>query len=334
MSTNSKPKGKAGGEARAQSLSPEQRKEIARRAAAAKWGTPRATHDGTLNVAGWASIPCWVLEDERRIISQRCFMELIGMKESVSIPIGERVSQILDPRNSRSRSAVAFIEAVENPIRFLSTDSIPAHGYNGDIIVDFCRAILRARRAGCLAGAALEYADQAERLLEAVAKTGIAALIDEATGYQEIRDRKALEGLLDRYLLKEFSPWAKRFPDEFYKEIFRLRNWKWSGMMIKRPQCIGTYTNDLVYERLEVGILEELKVRNPWMPEKKRRAGHHHCLLTEDIGVPALAQHIYTLIVLMRGFKDGRWGEMVDFLDQTLPKKGASIQLLLGLRTD
>lgn len=48
-------------------------------------------------------------------------------------------------------------------------------------------------------------------LLSLLAK--IAALVDEATDYQLIRDKEALQAILDKYLLKEYSAWAKRFPD-------------------------------------------------------------------------------------------------------------------------
>jgi hypothetical protein len=326
--------GKLGGTARANSLTPEQRTEIARKAAVAKWKIPQAIKDGTLNLAGWQNIPCWVLSDERRIISQRSFMQIIQMPTSVKIPIGERISQLLDPRNLHSSSATEFIATIENPIRFFTTDFVSAYGYEGGIIVDFCNAILYARRAKNLAGAALDYADQAERLLAAIGKTGIVALIDEATGYQEIRDRKALEILLDSYLRKEFSAWAKRFPDEFYMELFRLKGWEWRGMTLNRPSCVGTYTNELVYARLEVGILRELQVRNPWSSEKKRRAGYHHCLLTDDLGAPALAQHLHTLIHMMRGFEDKKYNRFVEFIDRSLPKKGHDIQTLLPLDDD
>lgn len=325
------PKGKAGGEERAKKLTPERRREIARKAAAARWNIPCASHDGKLNLGGWKNIPCWVLDDERRIISQRSFMDVIGMGRAIKIPIGERVRQILDPRNLRSDSASVLIKEVENPIEFLTTDSLKSYGYHGEIIINFCNAVLYARRAGNLTGAVLDYADQAERLLVAVAKTGIAALIDEATGYQEVRNRRALEVLLDKYLLHEFSAWAKRFPDEFYQEIFRLKGWEWMGMKVNRPSCVGTYTNDLVYERLEVGILKELRLRNPWVADQKRRTGYHHCLLTEDLGVPALAQHLHTVITIMRGFGAGKWERFLEFLDQTLPRKGDSVQMLLEI---
>lgn len=57
-------------------------------------------------------------------------------------------------------------------------------------------------------------------------EVGIIGIIDEATGFQEVRDRLALQEILDQYLLRELAAWAKRFPDEFHKQIFRLR---WVG---------------------------------------------------------------------------------------------------------
>src|ERR1700740_1257173 len=64
---------------------------------------------------------------------------------------------------------------------------------------------------------------------------------------------------MDRYLRKELAAWAKRFPGEFNKERFRLRSWQRLSISGKRPGIVGTYTNDLVYERLAPGILQELE---------------------------------------------------------------------------
>ena len=53
-----------GGRSRAERLTPEERSEIARKAAQAKWDPtlPQATHEGELRI-GDASIPCAVLQD-------------------------------------------------------------------------------------------------------------------------------------------------------------------------------------------------------------------------------------------------------------------------------
>jgi hypothetical protein len=244
--------------------------------------------------------------------------------------IGHRIAALLDNPVLKIQKISKLALDTKNPIRFLTaSNNVLAYGYEGDLVIEYCKALLEARRAGALEGYGLVYAEHAERLIIALAGVAIAALIDEATGYQLIRDRKELEALLDRYLRHEFSAWAKRFPDEFYKEIFRLKGWKWQGMKVNRPQCVAGYTNDIVYSRLEVGILRELQIRNPWIPEKNRREGYHHRLLTDDLGVPALAQLLHTVITIMRGFN--KWERFVEFLDISLPKKGDSVQLLLEL---
>jgi hypothetical protein len=48
---------------------------------------------------------------------------------------------------------------------------------------------------------------------------------DEATGYQDVRARNALEMILEKFISEELRKWVKTFPDDFYKEIFRLRKW-------------------------------------------------------------------------------------------------------------
>ncbi|MCH7752817.1 MAG: hypothetical protein IH898_11760, partial [Planctomycetes bacterium] len=46
----------------------------------------------------------------------------------------------------------------------------------------------------------------------------------------------------------------------------------------RRPGVVGKYTNDIVYERLAPGVLDELRVRNPTDHKGRRRAKHHQWL--------------------------------------------------------
>ena len=156
--------------------------------------------------------------------------------------------------------------ALDTPLRFTrpGRGGVLATGYEATILPDICSAILDARKKEKkLTAAELAVADQCEILTRAFAKVGIIALIDEVTGYQEIRDREALQQILDKFLRKEYAAWAQRFPEEFYREMFRLRNWQWRGMRVNRPSVVAHYTKDLVYQRLAPGILEELERRNP-----------------------------------------------------------------------
>jgi hypothetical protein len=145
--------------------------------------------------------------------------------------------------------------------------------------------------------------------------------------YQEVRDKRALQSLLDAYLRKELAAWAKRFPDEFYEHIYRLRNWKWKGRNKNPPQAVAGYTKDIVYARLAPQIIDELERKNPI--EGGRRRAKHHQWLTDDVGHPALAQHLHAVITLMRVSKS--WAQFKMMLDQAHPKRGDTLQLPLML---
>jgi hypothetical protein len=65
--------------------------------------------------------------------------------------------------------------------------------------------------------------------------------------------------------------------------------------------------------------------RNPI--EGGRRKGAHHQLLTEDVGHPALAQHLHAVVTLMRVSKT--WHQFKLMLDVAHPKRGDTLQLPL-----
>lgn len=119
----------------------------------------------------------------------------------------------------------------------------------------------RAKTANVLVGDQVPLADMAEILYDGLADLGIIALFDEATGFQEVRDRNELYRILETYIAKELLPWTKRFPDEFYRELFRLRGWAYSPMTVKRPKLVGYLTNQLIYQQLPTGVLEALSRR-------------------------------------------------------------------------
>jgi hypothetical protein len=214
------------------------------------------------------------------------------------------------------------------PILFGMKSGQRTVGYDAKLLPMVCEVYLRFRdhalaETGRVPRQYAHIVRHCDALMRGLATVGIIALVDEATGYQEARDRLALQAILDQFLRKEFAAWAKRFPDEFYKQIFRLRGWEWRGMKVNRPQVVARYTKDLVYERLLPGILKELERRNP-KDESGQRRGRHHQLLTDEVGHPALAQHLFAVIAFMRAADD--WEEFKKRLDVALPRLGANLQ--------
>jgi hypothetical protein len=319
-----------GGVARREALSPERRKEIAAKAASARWAKdlPAATHEGPLTIRDRV-IPCAVLNDGTRVLSMRGVSRAFGSTRTGVAETGETGAPNIPPFLA-SKAIYPFVSndlmaRLNKPILYRpGHGGRPAFGYEATLLPEICEVILDADKAGRLRSNQKMLAVSASMLIRGLAHIGIVALVDEATGYQEVRDKRALEAILDRYLRKELAAWAKRFPDEFYKEMFRLRGWNWPVPNARRPGIVGTYTNDLVYERLAPGILQELETRNPKDDHGNRR-GRHHQLLTDDIGHPALAQHLHAVTSFMRA--SPKWDQFYRLMNRAFPKKGTTIEL-------
>ena len=196
-------------------------------------------------------------------------------------------------------------------------------GYKAEFLPKVCEVFLDARDAGKLRPNQLHIAEACKILYRAFATVGIIALVDEVTGYQEVRDRLALQTILDKYLGESYAAWAKTFPDEFYHEIFRLKNWPGPDG-VKRPAVIGHYTNDIVYDRLAPGVLRELRRRNPTIAPGRRKSTHHQWL-TPDHGNPKLREHLIGIIALLRAAPN--WVSFQRTLNRAYPKVGDTLPL-------
>ncbi|HZM02698.1 MAG TPA: P63C domain-containing protein [Candidatus Saccharimonadales bacterium] len=318
-----------GGKARAEALNADQRAAIAKKAAAARWAIPKATHFGELEILG-IKLPCYVLEDGRRVLSQRGLQSSIGLGTGGGTHGAHRMARFIERLELKGLNASELMARISNPILFLPPHGgRSGYGYEAQVLPEVCDFILTCKDNGLMSDekyAKIVFA--CNSLVRALAKVGIIALVDEATGYEEVREKKALQKILEAFLLKEFAAWAKRFPDDFYKEMFRLRGWEWNKMSVARPSYVGKLTNDLVYERLAPGILNELKRRNP-KNESGNRKHKHHQLFTDDIGHPALSQHLHATITLMKASSD--WNTFHRMMDKALPKRIGQLPLLIDV---
>lgn len=323
-----------GGKARAKALTPKERQTIARNAADKRWSPdlPNAFYEGDFNL-GNKLVACAVLDNDARIITQATFLRALGRARSPKAGTGV-LSTVDDlPFFLQAKVLKPFIdkdlEESTKPIFYRAKSGGRGVGYNALALKKVAEAYLKYRDQCFIKNGSVPKRYQgmvgaADLIIRGLAEVGIVALVDEATGFQDVRQRYALQEILDAYLRKELAAWAKRFPDEFYKEIYRLRGWQWKGRKFNPPQVVARYTNDFVYERLAPGIREELEKRMPRNPSGKKK-GKLHQLFTEDIGHPALAQHLHAVTTLMRASKN--WNQFKLMLDQALPKRGTTLQL-------
>ena len=294
---------------------------------------PQATHgskDRPLKIAD-IEIPCYVLEDGRRVLYQRAMVAALGMSRgSSSTSGGDRLAKFTSGKALAPYVSPELLRVTTNPIKFKTTHGHIAYGYDATVLVDLCDAVLRARADNKLQQQQLHIAAECELLIRGFARVGIIALVDEATGYQEVRARRALEEYLSRYISQELVRWSKMFPNEFYEEIYRLRGWDYHKETSHRPSVVGRYTIDLVYDRLAPLVVDELKRLTP-KNEKGRRKHKLFQRLTEDIGHQKLREHLYALITLMKAAPN--WNIFYRLVQRALPKYTDTPQQLELLET-
>jgi P63C domain-containing protein len=319
-----------GGKARANKLSAERRSEIAKKASAARW-LPQALAEAPLSFDNGLEIQCAVLEVDGqpvRLLSQNGFLLALGIRKG-----GKLSEQAREGVNSGARLPLFvahkelkpfidndLISVLENPIRYRTLrGSGVVHGIRAEMIPRVCEIWLNARDAHALTEFQKRIAAKADILIRGLARVGIIALVDEATGYQYIREKRSLAKILEDFISKELAIWVKTFPDDYYKELFRLKGWPVENALDRRPAVVGRYTLDLVYDRLGPGIKEELLKITP--KDDKGRLKHHlHRRLTENHGYIKLREHLAVVIALMKTSED--WADLKWKIDIVKEKHG------------
>lgn len=258
----------------------------------------RATHQGKLTI-GDKQLNCAVLDDNTRIISRNAIFRAFG-----------RTKRGRSKEEKREPNMPSFIDAknlkpfIDDDLRgelklipYISLTGRMVSGYKAEVLPMLCNVYLKA--VPKLNKQQLPLVEASRILINSFSKLGIVALIDEATGFQYDRDKDDLQKILSLYVAEELLPWAKTFPDEFYKQLFRLRGWSYNPLDVKRPRLVGKITNKIIYDKLPDGVLEKLKTHTP-----KSKAGNYtkrffqH--LTPDIGNPHLEKQLVAVITLMK----------------------------------
>lgn len=260
-----------------------------------------ATNEGQIKL-GENTLRVAVLEDGTRIINYSAIFKAFGRTKRGAQKDESRVQNMPAFLNANNLQQFVSEEltSVLNKVDYLELSTgKETQGYQAIILPMLCKVYLEARAQNVLTKQQLPLARASEILLYGLSNIGITALIDEATGYQYTREKDELQKILSAYIATELLPWQKRFPDEFYKEIFRLNGWDYTVNGIqKRPGVIGTWTKKLIYNLLPKGVLEELENKTP-----KSEAGHKtarlHQSLTLDIGEPHLEKQLISVITLM-----------------------------------
>lgn len=301
------PKGKAkGGVARAAALSDERKKEIAVKAARARWGEkpPQATHKGNFKDDFGFDVDCYVLNDENKtaVISQRGMGAALGFSSQG----GGRLTRFMEGKNIAPYIGLELRGKLENPLIFQGSMAVSGtnptmrlHGFDVTILIDLCKAVVNAQEDGKLAVSQKKLAKQAHIILNASAKAGIRGLVYALSGYDATREEVVAAFKL--YVREEAREYEKEFSDQLYQQWYRL--YKIPKPARNKPWKFKHLTIDHVYTPLarSNGKIHELaQVKRTASGEKSKRL---HQFLTQ-IGVKALRQHLGQLLGIAQVSED------------------------------
>ena len=246
--------------------------------------SPFAKYTGLLKL-GNREIDCYVLDTEDRVISMRATVKAISgdINGDLSKYVGVRALQTHINSSDLSNKMIEF-SIPSNPVK--------SKGITAETFLEICSAYVAASTDPTVSFTAKqrETAANCAILISACAKTGLIALIDEATGYQYERAENALQVKIQAFVSDELRAWEKTFPDELWEEFGRLTHWQ--GSLQQRPKYWGKLVMDLIYDALDPDIARYLKENKP----KPQSGIHYHQWLTEDIGVRALTMQINQVI--------------------------------------
>jgi hypothetical protein len=273
---------------------------------------------------GEFTIPCYVLENGVRVLSGRGMQKLLTGNDNLT---GTWLRKFISSPAISTRMKTNELEKLSLPIEFkrigAGGSQSKTYGYEAGSLIDLCDVILDGKKSGEFNQ---DMISKAEIIIRAVAKVGIIALVDEATGYQYDREKTELQTILKAYISEEILEWQKTFHDQFYKEIFRLKHWDFTVNGIKkRPPLIASITVQYVYNMLPKGtvVLQHLRARTP-----KSEAGNYTVRLfqslTPEIGRETLKNQILTVTTLMS--VSDSWAEF----ERLFRKKYGQMDLTFG----
>jgi len=278
------------------------------------------THRGIWKITDDIEIECYVTNNADRLMSLRGAARAMNLKGGGSTGV---------LRNLKAKYIQPFLSdhlqewvnrASSNKLKKIKAENGPAIiPFQSDLFADLCNAYVDAHIAGILNDKQKVIAIRLRGIMTAFTKVGLAAIIDEITGYQLNRKRDELKELLELYVSEEFLAWVKIFPDEFFEQLFRLQRWDpFNTSDRKMPKYTGKIIINIIYKRLPENVLEALDKKTP-----RSKAGNKlvrlHQSLTPDVGRKHLEKHIIAVVALMKG--SDSWEHFMYLLDKSYPAK-------------
>lgn len=241
-------------------------------------------------------IDCYVLEDGQRVLSWRGASRATGFAEGSGSRMIRMLKETQAIQKYLSPALLNIIDKHDNHQldRFKGkVNGKTVHGdiFPADLLVDIADAFHRARISGDLRiPKHIEFADNLYTIMKVFSKVGITALVDEVTGYQNVRGPRELQEKARLYIAEEFRVWQKMFPEVFFEEVIRLYGLDYNPESTLRPVAASRFIEVYVYSLFPKEAIKHIKSNKGW---RKIHQG-----LSDEIGVPQLNAVIQQVLTL------------------------------------
>jgi hypothetical protein len=159
----------------------------------------KATHEGTLAI-GSVNLRVAVLDDGTRVLNRAGVFRAFGRtRRGRALSKTTRVQgfpSFIDAQNLQPYISAELSKELREFEYLSKSGKATRTGFKATILPEVCDVYLRAREDGALVKQQQHLAIASEIIVRSLSKVGIQALVDEASGYQEERDRDELQKIL------------------------------------------------------------------------------------------------------------------------------------------
>lgn len=266
---------------------------------------PRAiVKESKLNI-GDTILTCSVLNDGRRVIKDTSLFQALNRKRKGETRV-EGFPPIIGSKTLANLLMEIYPEHLEtiSPFEVAQFNGNTGKWYDANTIPILCDLYMEAEQRKLITSNQQHILDKAKILLRSLARVGITALIDEATNYQDVREKDELQILLEQFITEELRAYSKEFNNDYFEHLFKLYNLPYDPTTQRRPRFFAGFTTKYVYNMLPPNVWDKLDEMNPLIYNStKKRSDRKYALhqyLSEDKGVVYLREHLEGLTSVMK----------------------------------
>jgi hypothetical protein len=212
-----------------------------------------------------------ILDDEDRthVFSERSLSSAFGFKGSASYWEKRKLGAAVLPAylsNSALKNYISadLVDKLAAAVPYISTGKKVSTGLEATALPLICDVFVKAGNDNPKNEALVNAGKRAYAIIMGFSQFGVLKYVEQITGYRYTdEETQIVKSLKEFGVSPVILEWQREFQTDFYRNIYRLKDWPFNPNTVKRPQVIGKYTNQYVYNYLPKDVFQWLKENTP-----------------------------------------------------------------------